>query len=97
MLFVFQYVGACISFVLLMILWDMHLDNQLLAFDLDKDGVFSPEEQTAEQQAAMDDVTNDGGRIILFPLVFLMYLFASISTAIAMIFARKFFSKRSDQ
>jgi hypothetical protein len=41
---------------------EFHLENKLVRYDLNGDGMFSGEELKPEMKRAMDDVTNDTGR-----------------------------------
>lgn len=51
-----------ISIIVLAFGTNIYLKYQLQSFDLDKDGFFSIEEQTIEQQRLMREVTSDLGR-----------------------------------
>lgn len=50
----------------------LYLEHQLEGFDLDKDGFFSVEEQTKEQQKVMREVISDVGRN-LAPIIGILY------------------------
>lgn len=51
-----------ISIIVLVFGTNIYLKYQLQSFDLDKDGFFSIEEQTQEQQKIMREVISDTGR-----------------------------------
>lgn len=82
-----------LNFVLLYILlnvgtfsYDKYLNYKLNQFDLNKDSVFSIEEQTLEQQKYMDMVTSDLGRNFMFIIggiisiisTFILFLFVVV-------------------
>ena len=57
---------------------DIRLQIELNAFDLDGDSFFSSEEQTAEQEEAMDKLTNDFGRNISFIAGLIIAIFITL-------------------
>jgi len=46
-------------------IYDHYLERKLATFDLNNDGIFSPEEQTPEQQKYFDMVIGDAGRNLM--------------------------------
>lgn len=82
-------VGAINFFTLYAILiignigYDRFLDHELSQFDLDKDSVFSKEEQTDEQKEVMQLVTNDLSRSLL---VFTGLIISAISSSLLYFF-----------
>lgn len=52
--------------------YDSYLNFMLESFDLDKDGIFSIEEQTADQKRYMELVSNDLGRNLI-PYIGLLF------------------------
>lgn len=65
LLYIVIFLVVYISFVAGTILYDSYLENKLATFDSNGDSIFSPEEQTAEQQEYMNRVTNDLGRNLM--------------------------------
>ena len=59
--------------------YDSYLSFALESFDLDKDGIFSIEEQTADQKRYMELVSNDLGRNLI-PYIGL--LFAAVHSVV---------------
>lgn len=66
-------------------LTEQRLDNELAAFDLNGDGIFSGKEITPESEAAMYRVTADTGRTFapftgaIFSLIYFLLLWAVVS------------------
>ena len=61
-----------VSILVIAIGTKLYLEQQLEGFDLDKDGFFSVEEQTKEQQKVMREVISDVGRN-LAPIIGILY------------------------
>ena len=64
---------ALALFVVLMLVYNWHLQASLDAFDLNSDGIFGPDEISEAQGEAMNRLINDAGRnmfLLLSPLVF---------------------------
>jgi hypothetical protein len=62
---------------------DVYLDYKLYQFDINHDLIFSPEEQTAEQQEYWMRVIGDGGRNVFRPI---LTLFVSLVSSILLAF-----------
>lgn len=60
------------SIIMLVLITNHNLKSDLDAFDLNKDGNFSIEERTAEQQQAMQAVISDTGRNFA-PIIGIIY------------------------
>lgn len=72
---------SVVSSVLLLLVYHFYegvLQTRLSLFDLDGDGIFSPAEQTPEQEVAMDNLINDSGRNFVKVLGVTAYWFVAI-------------------
>ena len=89
-----RYVLCAINFLALyallnvwILLYDQYLDYKLAQFDINHDSIFSPQEQTAEQQRYMDLVIWDTGRNFM-PFY---SLFTSFESSFILFFILKYF------
>ncbi|MFT4155569.1 hypothetical protein [Parafilimonas sp.] len=73
---------------------DIYYQYEANRLDLNKDGLFSTDEQTAELNEVMKNLTNDVGRNFSFITGF---IFAFIISGIVYIFGRLFFNSKSER
>jgi len=85
MLLLFMTVAFFLSYFTLIFFvkfYDVYLNFKLNLYDLNKDGVFSINEQTSEQIIAMNSVVNDTGRNLIsltaIPISIIISLLSSI-------------------
>lgn len=82
---VFSRIAFAIASSLLIFLayhfYEFFLQSRLSSFDLDGDGVFSPLEQTPEQEVAFENLINDSGRNFVKVLGVVVYWLIAILSA----------------
>lgn len=83
---IFLRIGFAITSSLLLLLayhfYESVLQSRLSSFDLDGDGIFSPPEQTPEQEVAFENLINDSGRNFVKVLGVVVYWLIAILSAV---------------
>jgi len=92
-LFLVVYVGLIAQTAI----YDHFLERKLATFDLNNDGIFSPEEQTPEQQKYSNMVIGDGGRNVFTPIIGIFISFVVTGSAFVALETYSYFSKRKKQ
>lgn len=91
-LYVINFIALYVLYIVATNLYDQYMVYKVYQFDINHDLIFSPEEQTAEQQMYWLYVIGDGGRIVFRPI---MALLVSLGSSILLFLIVKFFELKT--
>ncbi len=76
-LYLINFTSLFILLIAAALLFEQYLEYKVYQFDINHDLIFSPEEQTAEQQKYWMWYIGDGGRKVFAPIIALLVSLAS--------------------